>query len=89
MRIWELGQGQTADEATAYLKTYSGRTIRNIFWSANNYTLRRIRLKRTAASHIGTARRKRRHGAAIFALSRDIFRRWSFMKFQRWITPSL
>ena len=24
---------------TAYLKTYSSRTIRNIFWSANNYTL--------------------------------------------------
>ena len=27
------------DALTAYLKTYSGRTIRNIFWSANNYTL--------------------------------------------------
>ena len=39
MRIWEHGQVQTADEATAYLKTYSSRTIRNIFWSGNNYAL--------------------------------------------------
>ena len=27
------------DALTAYLKTYSRRTVRNIFWSANNYTL--------------------------------------------------
>ena len=27
------------DALSAYLKTYSGKTIRNIFWSANNYTL--------------------------------------------------
>lgn len=27
------------DALTAYLKTYSGKTIRNIFWSANNYAL--------------------------------------------------
>ena len=27
------------DAITAYLKTYSDRTIRNIFWSGNNYTL--------------------------------------------------
>ena len=27
------------DALTAYLKTYSKRTIHNIFWSANNYTL--------------------------------------------------
>lgn len=27
------------DALTAYLRTYSGRTIRNIFWSANNYAL--------------------------------------------------
>ena len=27
------------DELTAYLKTYSKRTVRNIFWSANNYEL--------------------------------------------------
>ena len=27
------------DALTAYLKTYSDRTIRNIFWSANNYAL--------------------------------------------------
>ena len=27
------------DALTAYLKTYSNRTIRNIFWSANNYVL--------------------------------------------------
>ena len=27
------------DALAAYLKTYSGRTIRNIFWSANNFAL--------------------------------------------------
>ena len=27
------------DALTAYLKTYSDKTVRNIFWSANNYTL--------------------------------------------------
>lgn len=27
------------DALAAYLKTYSKRTVRNIFWSANNYTL--------------------------------------------------
>lgn len=27
------------DELTAYLKTYSSRTVKNIFWSANNYKL--------------------------------------------------
>ena len=27
------------DALTAYLKTYSSRTVRNIFWSANNYAL--------------------------------------------------
>ena len=27
------------DALAAYLKTYSGRTVRNIFWSANNYAL--------------------------------------------------
>ena len=27
------------DALTAYLKTYSNRTVRNIFWSANNYEL--------------------------------------------------
>ena len=27
------------DALTAYLKTYSNRTVRNIFWSANNYAL--------------------------------------------------
>ena len=27
------------DALTAYLKTYSGTTVRNIFWSANNYAL--------------------------------------------------
>ena len=27
------------DKLTAYLKTYSSRTVRNIFWSANNYAL--------------------------------------------------
>ena len=29
------------DAIQAYLKTYSGRTIRNIFWSGNNYVLPR------------------------------------------------
>ena len=27
------------DAIEAYLKTYSGRTIRNVFWSGNNYAL--------------------------------------------------
>lgn len=30
---------QEYDALTAYLKTYSNQTIRNIFWSANNYAL--------------------------------------------------
>ena len=30
---------QEYDALAAYLKTYSAKTIRNIFWSANNYTL--------------------------------------------------
>ena len=30
---------QEYDAMEAYLKTYSGRTIRNVFWSGNNYAL--------------------------------------------------
>lgn len=33
------------DAIAAYLQTYSDRTIRNIFWSGNNYTLPRIPAK--------------------------------------------
>ena len=33
------------DAMEAYLKTFSGRTIRNIFWSANNYALPRLPAK--------------------------------------------
>ena len=33
------GMAKEHDALTAYLKTYSNRTIRNIFWSANNYAL--------------------------------------------------
>ena len=39
---WTLPGRDSAEEydkLTAYLKTYSGRTVRNIFWSANNYAL--------------------------------------------------
>ena len=39
---WTLPGRDPAEEydaLTAYLKTYSRRTVRNIFWSANNYAL--------------------------------------------------
>ncbi len=62
------------DVLAAYLRTYSDRTIRNVFWSANNYALPPEPAKPAAPSLIGTARRKQRPGAGISALSGTISR---------------
>ena len=77
------------DVLEAYLKTYSKRTVRSIFWSANNYTLPKSRLKRAAKSHIGTAKKKSRRDTATSALFSNIFHGWSCRKSRGWITQSL
>lgn len=77
------------DALAAYLKTYS--KIPSAISSGRRTTTccRRSRLKRAAASLIGTAMKKRRHGIVISALSRDIFLIYGHAAFQRWITRSL
>ncbi len=49
----------------AYLKTFSDRTSRNIFWSASNYAFPKCPAAIIRKSCTGTARRKRIAGADI------------------------
>ena len=45
------------DAMEAYLKTFSDRTIRNVFWSANNYALPKRSAKNRCENHLLVRRR--------------------------------
>ena len=72
------------DAMEAYLKTYSDRTIRNVFWSGNNYALPQAARR----SPTGTATTKRRTAGAISASSSAISRRSGSTGSRKWRTRS-
>lgn len=76
------------DAMEDYLKIFSDRTIRNIFWSANNYALPKCPAKPARSSPTGTAMTKRGTAGATFNSSSAISRRHAFTAFRKWHTRS-
>lgn len=62
------------DVLAAYLRTYSDRTIRNVFWSANNYALPPEPAKTGCTVTYWYGQEEARPGAGISALSGTISR---------------
>ena len=67
----------------AYLKPFRS-TIRNVFWSANNYALPKRSAKIGAKITSGTATTKRRIAGGISGSSSAIFLRRASMASPRW-----
>ena len=77
------------DAIEAYLKTYSDQTIRNIFWSGNNYVLPKTPAKIGTKITYWYGDEEKKNAGAISASSSTIFRRHVSTASRRWRTQSL
>ena len=89
---WTLPGRDPAAEYTAlaaYLKTYSNRTVHNIFWSANNYALPSKPANTACRMTYWYGEEKKMHAAEISNLFSSISRRCRCAASPRWTMRSL